>query len=392
MKNGYVYHTARDNTDNIQVGAVLRCGENVLGVARALAALNPANLTKDRTEETLVYFELLGSMVVSYPIWVGKIINLATCVLCVFIIFINLVCFSKKSDLALCSLFWRLFLIFCGRIGFVLIGVIWAYGTAKILEIANCTMPWFDSLHLIFILYVMPVIVADIAVSKLVEYLLSCCKLIEKQISVLIFMSVHLLFVVLTMMGTFASIFPASSFLPMFFVFFPLFATMFLKNADTIVTALFTAFPIAYCSYIVVIVIPFFAAIQGRKGTSENPDLYIGIGSSVFAIVILSYSSAKIPKDKWAPFLAVILLLTYAIVLVAVVFTPLGFPYTAQHQMKRYKVLHIDETVLRNEKQVSHSQGITVEDEDFRWVNLSGIVPGFDNDNKRCYDSTFLLY
>ena len=382
MADAYVYHTAYDSTDNIQLGSVLRCGENVLEVSKALAALNPADLSYDQSEKTPVYFELLGSMTVSYPIWVGSIINMATSVICVLVIVQKLSKLSKKTDITMSSLFVRMLFIFCGRLASLLIGLMWSVGTAKILALANCTMAWFDSLYLLFFLYVMPMIVADIAVTKATVKLLTFCQRIDLQISGLIFMSVHLLFVLLTMMGTFVGFnhvsFPASSFLPMLFLLFPLFATVFLKNVNTITSALFTAFPIACCSYIVVVLIPFFVGIQGRSSVSVNPDLTIGIISGVFTFLILNYSSAKIPQDKFIFYLATTLSLFYAIALVAVLITPLGFPYTEKHQVKRYRVLHTDKTVFRNNLQVSNFEGISIAEEDFHWVDLAGIVPNYE--------------
>ena len=382
MADAYVYHTAYDSTDNIQLGSVLRCGENVLEVSKALAALNPANLTNDQSEKTPVYFELLGCMGVSYPIWVGSIINMATSVLCVLVILQKLSKLSKKTDLTMSSLFGRMLLIFCGRLGSLLIGLIWAIGTAKILAYANCTMAWFDSPYLLFFLYVMPMIVADIVVTKATVKLLTFFQRIDLQISGLMFMSVHLLFVLLTILGTFVGYnhvsFPASSFLPMLFVLFPLFATLFLTNVNTITSALFTAFPIACCSYIVVVLIPFFAGIQGRSSVSVNPDITIGIISGVFTFLILNYSCAKIAQDKFIFHLATTLSIFYAIALVAVLFTPLGFPYTEKHQVKRYRVLHTDKKVFRNDVQVSHFEGISMAEEDFHWVDLAGIVQSYE--------------
>ena len=83
-----------------------------------------------------------------------------------------------------------------------------------------------EFLGTLFFLYVMPTIVVDILVTKTVEKLLLYWPAnygFNSRISSLIFMSVHLIFVILTMAGTYWSI--ASTFLPMFFVMFPLFGT-----------------------------------------------------------------------------------------------------------------------------------------------------------------------
>ena len=353
----------------------------MLEVARSLAELNPADLTDNRSEKTPVYFELLGSLAVSYPIWFGSIINFAACMICVGIVFRKLAYISKKTDLTIVSLSVEMVLIFIGRLMSLATGVMWAIGTAKILESANRTMAWFDSLYLLFFLYVMPTVVADILVTKIFQKLLlnwwPANYGFNARVSSLIFMSVHLIFVLLTMVGTYSNI--ASTFLPMFFVLFPLFGTVLCKSADSIRTAFFTALPIACCSYIVVVLIPFFAAIQGRNGVSINPDMSIGIASSVFAIIILNYSSAKIPKDKFALHLAAILSFAWAVMLLAILLTPLGFPYTREHQVKRYRVLHTVKTAFKNGIEVSNHEGMAIAEEDFHWVDLTGIVPNYDN-------------
>ena len=363
------------------MGAILRCGENVLEVAKSLAALNPADLTDDRSERTPVYFELLGSLAVSYPIWVGGIINFGASMLCVVVVSRKLAYISKKTDLTIFDLFVEMVLICFGRFVSLLMGVMWAIGTAKILEMANRTMAWFDSLYLLFFLYVMPTIVADILVTKTFEKLLlnwwPANYGFNSRISGLVFMSAHIIFVLLTMLGTYSNI--ASTFLPMFFVLFPLFGTLLCKSADSIWTALFTALPIACCSYIVVVLIPFFAAIQGRNGVSANPEMSIGIASSVFAFIILNYSGAKIPKDKFALHLAAILSFAWAALLLAILLTPIGFPYTKGHQVKRYRVLHTVKTAFKSDVVISNHEGMAIAEEDFHWVDLTGIVPNYEN-------------
>ena len=300
--------------------------------------------------------------------------------LCFLIVFRKLAHISKKTDLTFSSLLVEMMLIFFGRVVSLVVGVMLAIGTARILDSANRTMPWYDSLYLLFFLYVTPTVVADILVTKTFDMLINWWPAnygVNSRISDMIFMSVHLIFVLLTMAGTYSNI--ASTFLPMFFVLFPLFGTLLCKSANSILIALFTAFPIACCSYIVVVLIPFFAAIQGRSGVSANPDMSIGIASSVFAFIILSYSSAKIPNDKLTLRLASILTFAWAVVLLAVLLTPLGFPYSEGHQVKRYRVLHTVKTAFKNGKVVSSLEGMAVAEEDFHWVDLDGIVPNYED-------------
>ena len=118
----------------------------MLEVARSLAALNPADLTDDRSERTPVYFELLGSLAISYPIWVGGMINVAVSMLCVAVVFRELAHISKKTDLTILSLSFEMGAILVGRLLSLATAVMWAIGTAKLLKSVNGTMAWFDSL------------------------------------------------------------------------------------------------------------------------------------------------------------------------------------------------------------------------------------------------------
>jgi hypothetical protein len=353
INNAYVYHTEHDSLNNVGIGAMLRCGENVLNVAKELvsystkvelttssnhlaylilqAKLDPADQVMDQSEKTPVYFELVGYFAVSYPGWVGVILNLSVCAMGLFVIAKGIAATAKKTDAKEGELWRQLAFALAARAASFLLGVFGAGATAGLLGRSNSTMSWFTSLTLLFFLYVFPSVIAEIVVTKMLAARISVPNPTD-----LIFKSVQLQFIILTVAGTLLGI--RSTFLPMLFVLFPMLGNFFVPQ-DKVASALFNIFPVASWSYLIVVLIPFFVAIMGRNGVASNPDITIGLACNVLAFAMTSYSAVKITRDRHAGLLAKILFCLWVGSVAAIVAGSVGFPYRDNHQVRKMAIL-----------------------------------------------------
>ena len=101
IKNGYVYHTDADTTDRIPDGSIQRSGDNILAAVTFLAKTSDLELGRHGDiESPPVFFDMFGLFVISYPSWVGIIINLTVAFAALVIMYIDILQFSKKTDLS----------------------------------------------------------------------------------------------------------------------------------------------------------------------------------------------------------------------------------------------------------------------------------------------------
>nr|XP_037873577.1 endoplasmic reticulum metallopeptidase 1 isoform X5 [Bombyx mori] len=86
--NGYVYHTGLDTADNIPKSALQRTGDNVLALTRGM--LSSENLEKEVDKSgQLVYFDVLGAVVISGRAPLAALAVLATIALLLLKIHVN---------------------------------------------------------------------------------------------------------------------------------------------------------------------------------------------------------------------------------------------------------------------------------------------------------------
>ncbi|XP_076141008.1 endoplasmic reticulum metallopeptidase 1 isoform X2 [Alosa pseudoharengus] len=75
IENGYIYHTKYDTADRILTDSIQRAGDNILAVLKHLVMSEKLADASEYRHGNMVFFDLLGLVVVAYPARVGTIIN-----------------------------------------------------------------------------------------------------------------------------------------------------------------------------------------------------------------------------------------------------------------------------------------------------------------------------
>ena len=100
IENGYVYHTDQDTPDRIPDGSIQRSGDNVLSVIMKLSTSSDTDLgMKGDNDSPPVFFDVFGIIVVSYPSWIGTLVNLGVSLIASVVIINDILEFSKKTDI-----------------------------------------------------------------------------------------------------------------------------------------------------------------------------------------------------------------------------------------------------------------------------------------------------
>ncbi|XP_060074400.1 endoplasmic reticulum metallopeptidase 1-like [Ylistrum balloti] len=85
ISNGYVYHTVNDVPATIPPGCLQRAGENLLSIVQALATNPKLADPGDDRHGSMVFYDVVGLVVVRYPKRIGSILNcIVSC--CAFIL------------------------------------------------------------------------------------------------------------------------------------------------------------------------------------------------------------------------------------------------------------------------------------------------------------------
>uniref|UniRef100_A0A8C2WID2 Endoplasmic reticulum metallopeptidase 1 n=1 Tax=Cyclopterus lumpus TaxID=8103 RepID=A0A8C2WID2_CYCLU len=75
IENGFIYHTKYDTSDRILTDSIQRAGDNILAVLRYLVTSEKLADSSEYRHGNMVFFDLLGVVVVAYPARVGTILN-----------------------------------------------------------------------------------------------------------------------------------------------------------------------------------------------------------------------------------------------------------------------------------------------------------------------------
>ncbi|XP_029371906.1 endoplasmic reticulum metallopeptidase 1 isoform X2 [Echeneis naucrates] len=75
IENGFIYHTKYDTADRILTDSIQRAGDNILAVLKYLLTSEKLADSSEYRHGNMVFFDLLGVVVVAYPARVGTILN-----------------------------------------------------------------------------------------------------------------------------------------------------------------------------------------------------------------------------------------------------------------------------------------------------------------------------
>eukprot|EP00094_Tigriopus_californicus_P008285 TCALIF_07981-PA protein Name:"Similar to ermp1 Endoplasmic reticulum metallopeptidase 1 (Xenopus laevis)" AED:0.31 eAED:0.31 QI:0/0.9/0.90/0.90/1/1/11/658/673 len=343
MKNGYVYHTKYDTEEMIPPGSIQRAGDNILALVRHLANAEILSHTQDAKDGSVVFFDILGMLLVHYPEHLGYVINL------IVVGFSLAATYRKISKSYQCGVSKEVYIRQLGYswviqlaaaiTAFVLVTMI-----ATLLDAFNHSMSWYTRTYLIFFLYVCPTLFAVIAVfnfalprqRKFFQFA-DGAWVIES----LYFEVSRLIWTLYTLVMTLLRL--KSSFLCMLWVLFPLIGRTVSERfydrsaADkkpkdwkwVAILLISISFPMLLNMKLMHSAFVMFIPIMGRSGSVLNPDLIIGYKTVALTLGTLSFLCPLTMVVRRTSSILTALYMTVILTCLAVLFTPLGFPFSA---------------------------------------------------------------
>ncbi|XP_055601479.1 endoplasmic reticulum metallopeptidase 1-like [Uranotaenia lowii] len=342
---GYLYHTQYDALDTIPAETLQHTGDNVLGLARALAnAPELANI--DQHEGTkAVFYDFLNWFLVYYPDWVAIIINIVVAALGLGLMFGSFAVMANKTGVS----YGRMVVQFLISLGVLIlsvgVGIGFSILMGVILNAAGGSMSWFTESWLVFGLYMCPYLICSILGPLLLIRLYKIDDIGLQPRVMLFLFAQQFIFIVLLITLTAMSIRSAYIF-TIVVIFF---------NASTIVNMIFRfrnfywiyshligqIIPVAYFSSFSLTVFSTFIPMQNRGSAESNPEFLIALFAIVVALMLTSFLTPLVAMMR-QPFVYFSVVVAFWIVSIIVSVTPIGFPYRAETSPQRYYVFHIE--------------------------------------------------
>ncbi|XP_043066835.1 endoplasmic reticulum metallopeptidase 1 [Drosophila bipectinata] len=343
--NGYVYHTKYDRINAFPRASFQHTGDNVLSLARALANAPEMDDTEAHAEGHNIFYDFLGWFMIFYTQTTSIIINVVVAVLALLGIGISIYFMCLRSG---CS--WKgVLLRFAITFGIQLVSVFLAIGLALLVAVfmdgVNRSMTWFTSSWTIWGLYLSPII---FGLGILPALYLERTKRdpLGLGFRIQLFLHSHCLCLILIMLIlTGMSI--RSAFLIMVCLVFDIIAlivnlvTKWHRKAYLFAIAVMVCqiLPFIFFTYLCTTALITMVPMQGRSGSSTNPDLVV---AGMVWLFSLMFAGFIVPLTMFFRKTRTIVLcfLGITILFIIIAVTDAGFPYKEKTSPQRYSMIH----------------------------------------------------
>ncbi|XP_068091599.1 endoplasmic reticulum metallopeptidase 1 isoform X3 [Hyperolius riggenbachi] len=399
IENGYIYHTKYDTADRIHTDSIQRAGDNIMGVLKHLASSHLLADSSEYRHGNLVFFDVSGLFVLSYPARIGTIVNYIIGALALFYLSKKTIKYKRGGMNYARDLMVGLFITVTSWVSALVTVLI----IAVLVTLTGNALSWYTDFYVSVCLYGAAALAKLILMHTLAKQFYFAN--ISKQYLGDLFFDVALLswgipMLLLTNKGLCSAYFFAM------WVIIPL-VTKFLLSQESInqgptykymtVYLLGLFFPYLHTMFHVWAVFEMFTPILGRSGTEIPPDVVMACLIAASTVVLLSYFVKFIYLIKSTKNVMLWLALISGTTFVLVC-SGLFFPYSGKMDNPRPKRIFLQHTERTfhnlNGEVVKRDSGIWINGFDF--TGLSHISPHIPelNDTIRapCDDVPFCGY
>lgn len=376
VSNGYVYHTKNDRPEYIEPGCFQRGGDNLKALLEGIAStpklVNPG---ADRHGD-MVFFDLVGIVMIAYPKRMATILNVVIIVFGLFgILKRRMGSGHARLGISNGTYLKRLFQAIFGLFFMWICLVLAILASAFLLVRAGCSMSWYNHSLNVFWIFVAPAVAASLGALMLLK------KFVHKNIDPsaleslyydanIIIWSAFLAFLTYCNIG---SAFLLTLWLwCMFLVRDRLMAILNLRSQDKPAHFLVLhlgaiCLPTIMTLYLSHLSLLFFLPIMGRVGSFVIPDIAVGAMVALPIIFITGFNANLIMVSSGKK--QALLALT-AIIMIGtgtVLFTDYGFPYNTDGSKPAYQRVILNQIRRRFH---DHNGNLTKSDAGLWFVTL----------------------
>ncbi|KAG8179332.1 hypothetical protein JTE90_011596 [Oedothorax gibbosus] len=369
VKNGYVYHTKFDTPEQITVGAIQQAGLNLLNLIHNALRSPDMRKVEDQSKLHLVFFDFLGLFMVVYRISFATVVN----AFIVIVSFMEIVLKSHRSGVPLKK---RIFLT--GKAFIMIIfsffgACVFVAFIAILLDFCNSTMSWYRSPYLVAGLYGCSSLAAIITIHSITVKKDESLR--EKWLKEdVYFDAARFLWLSLLILLELTEI--NSSFICCGWVLFPtiirgifghvlnLVGTNGSRESHVVTHIIMQLIPMSILFYCVWSMYTVFIPIMGRIGASINPDLLVGLFTTMLVFLSTSYMFSLIQVMAFPRKVIGVLLIIIMTTISLVTLTSLGFPYSGDSEAPAPMRLY----VLHTARTFHNKNGSAVAEDSGYWI------------------------
>ncbi|KAF5307491.1 hypothetical protein FQR65_LT06846 [Abscondita terminalis] len=345
-RNGYRYHTKYDEFDAIPNGSYQHAGDNSLALIRSLANSSELSNTEGQSVEPVVFFDFMTLFMVSYS---GSTITIVNTLVVIISLGVTVkAIYSYDKGFSRSSLSYILQCFFIILISFVL-ATLYIALQAVVIDAVKYSMSWYNNTWIILGLYVLPVVIICsevICIFNRRKAKNNWSVNVQAQFQAHV---INLILSILILIGTCLGLRSVYAIVvPVVFQTASLFIIDILGIQHSVKKWLVlygvgTIIPTMFLMRASLEIVSVLVPICGRFSSDKNPELIIGFLTLFLTILILSaYAPLVTLVDKYH-FVNLALSVIY-LIFVIFVFTPLGFPYSANEKSpapQRFWIYHM---------------------------------------------------
>lgn len=386
--NGYVYHTKNDNAAHVPLGSLQRTGDNMVALVTGLVSADELTNTAQHKEGRIVFFDFLGAFILFWSIFAGDLVNIATLALSVYSMSSNM---KEAISRGMSQKQYLRQLLSCSGVVLQswLVSLLVAVIIALSLTGLGLSMSWYARPVWILFLYVLPALIAPMMFLMYKSQHQRKIVVSPWTLFQLYYDGYQLVWSVMLLMSTLCRI--QSGFIPLFWVVFPTVGNLirvklFHHWRDwkwLLLHAAMLFLPFVQCAYMTLNAVQLFIPIMGRTGAANNGELILAVLCTVMFSLLFSYIIPIILLVRSPRKVLSLLGFLFAASLGALMFSPLGFPYSgdpAGLAQQRFAILHAERSFHNIKGDLTNKEsGFWVVDLDVNSpYTLKGIVPEFD--------------
>ncbi|KAK7484073.1 hypothetical protein BaRGS_00024685 [Batillaria attramentaria] len=367
IRNGYVYHTRNDLPEFVEPGCLQRAGENLLALLQGLVSSPLLTNPGDYRHGSLVFFDFIGMFVVAYPKRLAVVLNWIAIAAVFTAVVLKRLRNPQKAERG------QKLVHLVNAIGAVIVtwGVLLLTAVAMALMMTwiGRDMSYFTYPFNIVWLFVLPSVAAAISFHLLLKRVLYQ-GWSGQEVAALILEANLVVWSVILAVLTFNNI--MSAYIPLMLIVFPGLSHVMAKllklgvpNDSMQLTQIVigTALPLAYIMYIGSTVLTFFIPIMGRVGTEEKPDVSISLMTLLPITAVLPFQLGLVYSSHHVGAVIKGLLAVALLGVLAVIFTPLGFPFGTREQSSQQRI-----NIVHADRQFHSKSGEVIKRESSLWL------------------------
>ncbi|XP_059412979.1 endoplasmic reticulum metallopeptidase 1-like [Carassius carassius] len=302
IENGFIYHTKYDTPGRIHTDSIQRAGDNILSVLKHLVMSDELADSSKYRHGTMVFFDMLGLMMVAYPAHVGTVINYLVAVAAVIylggkcLLTSSVGCRSVRHMTCAAGRYMRdLVCAMCVLVLSWIFSLLMVLLVAWLIMLMGRSMFWYSHLYAATYLYGP----AAVGILLLIHTLLKnrCYRSMSRvDLAELFFDGSLLLWCFVLLFFTHRGW--GSAYVPMMMVLFPLISKLLLtklfraRGASLQYSILYLmglAVPYVYIMFLIRVVFVVFTPIQGRSKDEIPPDIILASLVTLATIILSSY-------------------------------------------------------------------------------------------------------